>query len=245
MAGTSNRLLNPFRRQESSASSKSLHSRWGDVAITVPTEGSWSQYENTNSRNRSHKKGDYGPGYVPEHSARHHHGHLTFDDGSAGSIASTDISVSSRRNSLLPNTLSPHHISMPRRLSFRSRPSPSLPETGGIFEEKEHLVTERRNDFAYKPIRQDYTAEIAENQGSKLHRTNTARYKYIPANARYREEFGEIPQRNRSASSAGLEQRRVLHGRSAGKRASVASSSSSSSKYLTTSMVPDSEEIYG
>lgn len=243
MAGTTNKPLNPFRKQESSDSFKSLHSRWGDVAITVPTEGSWSQYNTPNCRNRSHRRAFYGTDYVPEHSARHRHGHLALDEKNAGSKASADISTSSRRNSFISNNLNPHHVSMRRQLSFRHRSSRSLPIVDGTFEETEPLITERRNEFAYKPIQQDYPTEIAGSQGSQLRRTNTARFRYIPATARYREELREIPQRNRSASSPGSDQRPVWHGKPAGKRASVASSSSS--KFLTTAMVPDSEDIYG
>lgn len=242
MTSTSNKRLNRLRKQEPSASSKPLHSRWGDVAITVPTEGAWNQYDNPNCRSRSHKKSFYGSGYVPEESARHRHGHLALDQKNTGSTVSTDISTSSRRNSFLFNNLNPHHISIRRGLSFRHRQSPSLPTVDGSFEEKDRLIPERSNEFAYKPIQRDYATEIAESQGSQLHRTNTARFRYIPATARYREEFGNI-QRNRSASSPGPEQRPVLHGKPAGKRISVVSSSSS--KSLTKDMVPDSEDIYG
>jgi hypothetical protein len=265
MTGTPSKPLNPFRRQEP-PTSKPLHSRWGDVAITVPTEGSWSQYNNPHRRGR---KGDYGPGYVSEYAARrphphphhpHRHRQLPSDTTTTNNNNDNDndeVSKSPTSKNPPPPTTSPSHrpgnrnaerkcLSTRRRpVSFNSRPTPS-PAAPNETEEKlgqERLSADPRPDFAYKPISQDYPTEIAESQGGQLHRANTAgsaRFRYIPASARHRDEFGEIPARSPSKGSSSC--------RSAGKRASTVSSTSSSassSKRLTTAMVPDAEDIYG
>ncbi|RJE24232.1 hypothetical protein PHISCL_03442 [Aspergillus sclerotialis] len=214
------RPLNPFRKQEPA---KPLHSRWGDVSITVPTEGSWSQYNNPSGR---HRKADYGPGYVPDctsssaHRPRHSHHHKHHKPpSSTTSILSEEStspmdSASSHRSSSITATLNP------RRLSMRLSPRPRTPSAQHHYnEEKSRLITTPRNDFAYKPIKVDYPAEVAETQASQLHshvhgenqvkRANSTsssrsgRFKYIPATVRYREELGEISTRSRSREPGG------------------------------------------
>lgn len=255
MTGTPSKPLNPFRRQEP-PTSKPLHSRWGDVAITVPTEGSWSQYNNPHRRGR---KGDYGPGYASEYAARrphphpHRHRHRQLpSDTTTNNNDNNEVSNPPISKGTPPPTTSPSHrpgnpnagrqcLSTRRHpVPFNSRPTPSPAEPIETEEKlgQERLSADPRPDFAYKPISQDYPTEIAESQGSQLHRANTAgpaRFRYIPASPRYRDEFGEIPARSRSKGKESC--------RSAGKRASTVSSTSS--KRLTTAMVPDAEDIYG
>ncbi|RMJ24914.1 hypothetical protein PHISP_04223 [Aspergillus sp. HF37] len=264
MSGTPNKPLNPFRRQEPPTSSKPLHSRWGDVAITVPTEGSWSQYNNPHRRGR---KGYYGPGYVSEYAARRphprrHRRHPSDSNNNDDENNNENDEASKHTASTTPPpTASSSHrthnpgrksISNRRRpVSLNSRPTPSPAESNETEEifGQERLVPDQRPDFAYKPISLDYPTEIAESQGSQLHRANantasSSRFRYIPASARYRDEFGGIPARSGSKGSSSSSSSSC---RSAGKRASAVSSTSSSasSKRLTTVMVPDAEDIYG
>lgn len=252
MTGTPNKPLNPFRRQES-ASSKPLHSRWGDVAITVPTEGSWSQYNNPHRRSRKYEydlKGEYGPGHGSEHSVRRHrHRHLPSDEEVNKSTTSNIGSPASSSSRRTPNNQ--RNISLRRRLSLNRRSTEPTSTEEANPKEKEPVT---KTDFAYKPINQDYPTEIAENQGTNLRRANTARFRYIPASARYREEFGEIPERSPSRSKgSSVSEEKKNRCREGAKRASVVSSlslsststSSSASKRLTTAMVPDAEDIYG
>lgn len=319
MPDTSNKPLNPFRKQNTpSTPSNHLHSRWGDVSISVPTEGSWSQYDTSHHLTRH--KNDHSSGYASEqnsHPARHRHPHphpQSDDEDGCESTASTSTDTtstsSSRRNSILLNTLNPaRHISMRRRLSSRPHPphrhtqshsnshspAPSETQLEDILDENEHLITEKQNDFAYRPIRRDYPSEVAESRQSQtnrshghgqsqsqsqrqnpLYRTNTntsTRFRYIPASAsgsRYREEFGEIPPRSQSAcsgsgSSRSRESRYSLSSSSGisdglryeheqGRSRSKGSGSGpergekrlsfASSKFLTTAMVPDPDDLY-
>lgn len=246
-------ISNPFRKQDPP---KPLHSRWGDVAITVPTAGSWSQYTPRRLSKKPKNQAGYGPGFVPEDPSCPPDRCLapsTSDEDENESI-STDTSSSSRRNSFRINPLNPRRIST--RLALHA------PRMRDTIEEREHLVPDhRRNEFAYKPIRHDYLAEVAESQGSssqQRHRTNTSgstRFRYIPANLRYREEFADIPQRSQSASSCrsrsshsptfsdgvGGEQRSRSRLGSLGrgeKRVSVSKS------VTTATMVPDPDDLY-
>lgn len=230
MAGISNSPLHPFRKQEPP---KPLHSRWGDVSISVPTEGSWSQYNSPKGRRHTTKRADHSPSNgPPTRSPPHtHHHRTTSDDESTSSAEST----SSRRSSFLTNTLNP------RRLSTRLTPrAKSSTETHS---------DDRRTEFAYKPIKKDYPAEVAQNQaGCRVHRADSrsSGFRYIPAASRYRDEFGDVPPRSRSV--AGSCRGRVGgdegRGRSGDVRRLGAVERTSSSKYLTTAMVPDPDEIY-
>ncbi|GAD93489.1 conserved hypothetical protein [Paecilomyces variotii No. 5] len=56
------KVINVFRRERSQRAP--LHARWGDVGITVPTEGSWSQFDNPHKARR--ERNGYGPGFVPD-----------------------------------------------------------------------------------------------------------------------------------------------------------------------------------
>lgn len=219
MAGISTSPLLPFRKHEPP---KPLHSRWGDVSITVPTEGSWSQYHNSQRQQQRHsRKADYELGYVPEYSSAraraHPRLHLPSDneeeeeDESISTYTSSSFSadsMSSRRSSIM-STLNPRRLSM--RLTS-SRPKSST----GTHDDRDHLITDRsaRTEFAYKPIKMDYPAEVAETKATtistnssfsnnnNLHRTNShsSRFRYIPTPSRYREEFAEIPPPLRSQS---------------------------------------------
>lgn len=133
-------------------------------------------------------------------------------------------------------------------------------------EEKTHLITAPRNNFAYKPIKVDYPAEVAETQAGQLHshvhgenqvkRANSSsssrsgRFRYIPATTRYREELGDASTRSRSREPGGAgrkedrresryDERDYKRDRSRASRISQ-----SAGKYLTTDMVPDPDDIY-
>ena len=192
MTSKANGPLNPFRKNSDSPK-KPLHSRWGDVSISVPTEGSWSQYDR-----QSHRRHAYGPGFIAEGPSSQRD-ILHSDCGEEEDINARP----SRRDSLFINTFKPRRISMRLASPWKS----SL--DGERDREKENLLPDNgRTDFAYKPIRQDYTVEVAEKHHSTHNHSHgrgraasdsSTRFRYIPSNARYREEFGEISPRSQSS----------------------------------------------
>lgn len=257
--------INPLNRFRKYDSSRPLHARWGDVAITAPTEGSWCQYDNANS---APKRRGYGPGYVPEGRPRvlpsrpkRREDHEEDDDDDEE--GSTSLS---QRSSSSINSLNPRRLSM-----LLSRPKPVEGSGGG----RRQRDIESGVDFAYKPIKHDYSTEVAE-----ISHNRTSRFRYIPASPRYGEleaigprsqsaspydpasrvERADGPRRHlghsalryeddidddydeedwdRRAHRASVYSKRVL-GSSAEKKKRY------SSRRMTTVMVPDAEDIYG
>ncbi|KAJ5480764.1 hypothetical protein N7539_006658 [Penicillium diatomitis] len=204
MAGLVNSPLAVFRRAESA---KPLHTRWGDVTISVPTDGSWNQYENPH---RAQERQLYGPGFVPdcspadrsrEGSVRHGPTRRTVKNGSVdeyrtGIIAErTSDESNSRRQSLSLGDLRPNRNRLSVRLA--SHPSQlrgdSLQTPGGESREQ------KKPEFAYKPIHQDYPSEISETPDHSKHR-----YRYIPTSGRYLEDIpSPHGSRSQSAMSSG------------------------------------------
>ena len=173
--------LTRFRRNDS----KPLHSRWGDVSITTPTEGSWCQYNN--SHHSAQRWREYGPGYVPEGAPRvlsrprmrkdggNHNGYN--GDGvegeSAPSSSSSSSSLSSRSGSPFSSGKGMGALN-PRRLSMR------LGRTKDVDgEQGQQQSMNTKPEFAYKPVRQDYSTEVN-------HRASG--FRYIPASPEYVDE---------------------------------------------------------
>ncbi|KAI9042643.1 uncharacterized protein KD926_005249 [Aspergillus affinis] len=178
MASFVGRPLNRLRRSDTY---KPLHERWGDVAISAPTDGSWNQFDNPHQS--SHRTRGYGPGFVPEHPPR------------GVSHADEDPSTRSarRQSTFSMSTLNP------RRLSVRLAPRPKHTEDSPGHE----LSTQqdRRTEFAYKPIQKDYPTEVAEHVATHDH--PSPRFRYIPATPRYAEDVGmPSPYASSSASSS-------------------------------------------
>ncbi|KAJ5156666.1 hypothetical protein N7492_009469 [Penicillium capsulatum] len=184
MAGIVNKPLGIFRRSDSP---KPLHSRWGDVDITVPTDGSWNQYNNPHRR--ASRTQTYGPGFVP--------------DGPSTRTArpAKERSEESSKGGLNHTTSLSRHSSLslgssrPGRLSVRlaSRPQ-QLQDEEPI--ERSHRSEQTTSGYAYKPIQQNYTAEVTE----KSHRAHGPQYRYIPTSGRYLEGTPVSP-RSQSARS--------------------------------------------
>ncbi|KNG83036.1 hypothetical protein ANOM_008161 [Aspergillus nomiae NRRL 13137] len=161
MASIVQRPLNRLRKNDTY---KPLHERFGDVSISAPTEGSWNQLESP--RQSTHR--GYGHGLARGNSTRS--SRENYDAASA-----PDNTPPSRQNSFSMSTLNPRRLSM--RLAPRSRHSTEDPN------EKEHLHhPDRRTEFAYKPIHQDYSTEVAEKAASRGH--DSPRFRYIPADTR-------------------------------------------------------------
>ncbi|KAJ6180564.1 hypothetical protein N7519_011025 [Penicillium mononematosum] len=147
----------------------------GDVSISVPTDGSWSQYDNPHRPVKEISA--YGPGYVPgcspqDPTPRPLNEEDPEDD--ARSVCSA-ASTSSRRSSLSLGSLRPGRLSV--RLA--SRPKQLRGETQ--IERDAHRSEQKRNEFAYRPIQQDYTSEVIEKTTQPSNR-----FRYIPTNGRLR-----------------------------------------------------------
>ncbi|PYI04066.1 hypothetical protein BO78DRAFT_399265 [Aspergillus sclerotiicarbonarius CBS 121057] len=163
MAGLVNGPLGRFRKH---GSHKPLHERWGDVGITVPTEGSWNQLDNP------HRSSDRRP--VHDVSSRGHRDQAI--------PSSEDDRRASQSSSFSVKALNPRRLSM--RISQRSKQTPDPPK-----ESDRHTKAERRvSQFSYRPIHQDYPTEMAEKAARQSQ--HAPKFRYIPTGPGYPEELG-------------------------------------------------------
>ncbi|KAL1966422.1 hypothetical protein VTN77DRAFT_4564 [Rasamsonia byssochlamydoides] len=154
MASLVNSSLDLIRRRKTSKHPR-LHARWGDVSISAPTEGAWTQFDNPYQR----EKVTYGPGFVPGCSADEDY----FDEEEA----------SGREY----KKTGPISVLKSRRLTRILSPSSLNTTTSKKSEEKERQI-----GFEYKPVRPDYAQEIAEEidrQNSPRFRYVPASQKYL------------------------------------------------------------------
>lgn len=196
MAGIVTRPLSIFRRPDSP---KPMHARWGDVGISVPTEGSWNQFDNPHRRALEERQ-KYGPGFVPGIPSSDK-STTSKDDDREQELEEEEeaekplpplpkrISTIGRSNSLSIGALRPSRLSV--RLASRPKPS-DFEETA---EKESSEEGTKKVDFAYKPIKQDYTAEAKET--SK--RNSTAPFRYVQTNANYLEDKQRVTRRSQSA----------------------------------------------
>lgn len=181
--------LTRFRKNDR----KPLHSRWGDVSITAPTEGSWCQYDNPHKSAQRWR--GYGPGFVPETAPRavsrprtrrdggNHNGYRGDEVEERASNSSSSSSSMSSRNGSLSTSGKGMGALNPRRLSMRLGLAKDV--DGGQGQRRQSINT--KPEFAYKPTRQDYTTEVN-------HRAS--RFRYIPATPEY---FDEVEMMNLSS----------------------------------------------
>lgn len=184
MAGIVNGPLSLFRKPDST---RPLHARWGDVSISVPTDGSWNQYDNPHRPVK--EKSAYGPGYVPDCSPQDRTPRPVKEDDpdeDARSICS-EASTTSRRSSLSLAGLRPGRLSV--RLASRPRHLRGESQS----ERDAHPPEQKRTEFEYKPIQPDYTSEVVEKSN---HPNN--RFKYIPTSERYLGDSGARAPRSQS-----------------------------------------------
>ncbi|KAJ5935259.1 hypothetical protein N7466_004806 [Penicillium verhagenii] len=193
MTGLVNKPLSMFRRPDSP---RPLHTRWGDVAISVPTDGSWNQYNNPH-RPPQEEREAYGPGYISHYPPSNRHDTLHRDNNDEEEdtvgIPAHPLTSVHRRNSLSLGTLRPGRLSVrlasrPKHLRGEAQP-----------ERDAHQQEPQRTDFAYKPIQQGYTLDTTEKSKQPV---TTAPFKYIPTNGRYLKEIPAAPPpRSQSAMS--------------------------------------------
>ncbi|KAJ9374876.1 hypothetical protein DTO282E5_431 [Paecilomyces variotii] len=127
-------IVNAFRKQKPQRAP--LHARWGDVGITVPTEGSWSQFDNPHKA--SHERAGYGPGFVPD-----------CNDENDPNLINQPSSKKS--------TTKRHQLSIPlsRMRSITRRKDQETKRSNGTSKAR----------FSYKPIDPDHMVELAMEYG--------------------------------------------------------------------------------
>lgn len=236
---------NRLRRNEP----KPLHSRWGDVSISTPTEGSWCQYNNPHKSTQRHE--GYGPGYVPEGAPRvvprpklqrnkdnyHTYGGYQMEGGSAASSSSSLESSRSTSPSFAGKGKGKGVSLNPRRLSIR------LGLTKDVDGGDQHSGNVR-NEFAYRPIRYDYSSDMAS-------RTASSRFHYITSTTTSPRHFDEAesseqPRYMPGSSSDSLHYHAVdAHGLPQQQHTGSTDKSRFSTRRLTMVMVPDAEDMYG
>ncbi|OOF97974.1 hypothetical protein ASPCADRAFT_205241 [Aspergillus carbonarius ITEM 5010] len=165
MASLVNGPLGRFRKH---GTPKPLHERWGDVGITVPTEGSWNQLDNP------HRSSDRRP--IHDISSRRHRDQAI--------VATEDDRRASQSSSFSVKALNPRRLSM--RISQRAKQTSDCPK-----ENDRHTKAERRvSQFSYRPIQQDYPTEMAEKTARQSQ--HAPRFRYIPTGPGYPEELGLV-----------------------------------------------------
>ncbi|GKZ20726.1 hypothetical protein AbraIFM66951_003027 [Aspergillus brasiliensis] len=252
----------PLGRFRKNGSHKRLHERWGDVGITVPTEGSWNQRDNP------HRSSD-----------RRRPAYEVLSGGSDSTTPVDDPHESSTQpSSFSVKALNPRRLSM--RISSRSKPTATdypkenTTTTTTPTADRQTKADRRVSQFSYRPIQQDYPTEMAEKASRQSQ--HSPRFKYIPTAPRYAEELG-LPtsrrwssQRDSVQSSCPSESTRRSHRRypdaeedcyddeyyeerrerrrgslALGRSGGTTEKRGRSGKNLTTAMVPDADDIYG
>lgn len=161
-----------------------LHARWGDVAITAPIDGAWSQYNNP------HLKGKklYGPGFVPGVTTGGNKEVLLLDDGFSSDNDDDDddedlhqeekITEEEEEREREEEEKEKKRDSKTRRLTRILLPSNVNTQTKQV-EEKPII------EFEYKPVHPDYAQEIAEKRDTEA-RPN---FRYVPASEAFFREL--------------------------------------------------------
>jgi hypothetical protein len=147
---TANNSLDLFRKQKQGhPKHHHLHSRWGDLSITAPTDGAWSQANQPNI----HKKVIYGPGFVPD--CDEDLGERSADHGDDSIVGQRRISVLKPRH--LSRVLAPlsHNMELDKKWEEqRKTPESSFrPRQGCINETSEEIIQPGLRHFRYIPVR--------------------------------------------------------------------------------------------
>lgn len=160
-------VTGPLGRFRKNGSHKRLHERWGDVGITVPTEGSWNQRDNP------HRSSD-----------RRRPAYEVLSRGQDTPVE--DHHESTQPSSFSVKALNPRRLSM--RISSRSKPTTDYPKENTTPTDRQTKAERRVSQFTYRPIHQDYPTEMAEKASRQSQ--HSPRFKYIPTAPQYAEELG-------------------------------------------------------
>lgn len=153
-----------------------LHSRWGDVAITPPVEGAWSQFENPYLRDDK----EYGPGFIPSIDVGSKEILLLDSDSDSSDDEITTKEKINMREERTEKESDSKALSKAKRLTRILLPSsvnpPVRKSSGG-----KGKVT----DFRYRPVQPDYAQEVAE----KVDKQSRPHFRYVPASKHYMQDL--------------------------------------------------------
>lgn len=173
MANIVNTSLDMIRRHKNRQ--PRLHARWGDVAITAPMEGAWSQLHNPFLQEHI----EYGPGFVPG---------IEIGDkevlllDSETDISDDEIYINEKmhlKDEKKDKDTESRAVSKARRLTRILLPSNvNSPLKKGAEKDK-------AGEFQYRPVQPDYAQEIAE----KMDKQKKPNFRYVPASKHYLREL--------------------------------------------------------
>lgn len=177
MANIVNTSLDIIRRHKTRH--PRLHSRWGDIAITPPIEGAWSQFENPYLRDDE----EYGPGFIP-----------SIDIGSkevllldsASDISDDELATNEKisiKEERMDKEADSKALSKAKRLTRIL-----LPSSVNSPVRKSSLDKGKVTDFRYRPVQPDYAQEVAE----KVDKQGRPHFRYVPASKHYMEDLKRV-----------------------------------------------------
>lgn len=172
MANIVNTSLDLIRRHK--ARRPRLHSRWGDVAITPPVEGAWSQFDNPYLQE---EKG-YGPGFVPNIDITNKE-ILLLD---SASDSSDDELYFQGKAKNVKEKHNPAEKADSKAVSKAKRLTRILlPSSVSTPVERKMADKAKDTDFQYRPVQPDYAQEVAE----KADKRTRPHFRYVPASRHY------------------------------------------------------------
>lgn len=201
--------LNLFRKRE--APRAPLHARWGDVAITVPTDGSWCQFDNPHHHHHKgrQQKLSYGPGFVPDCSEDDHSSFSSpssdddgYDDGDEAVLTKTKAKTKNEHTATTTTAGSKRHTFSIPILKPRGRRLFSTGSVTGSLRQHAHTATSSDKDkencghggggFVYKPVvdKNYYYTEEPERKRDSGYSRDTVLIPTIPASKKRLE--GEV-----------------------------------------------------
>lgn len=133
--------LSIFRRQKRKKVQEPLHARWGDVSISAPTDGAWTQFEKPQGPGNA----AYGPGFVPDCDD------VCFHPSESEDEATLHNSRKSRANPRqLPRILTPSRL--PRRILQVGQKKPTFAYKP-ISQDYSHEISEKASHVTAPRVR--------------------------------------------------------------------------------------------
>lgn len=177
MANIVNTSLDIIRRHKTRH--PRLHSRWGDITITPPVEGAWSQFENPYLRDDE----EYGPGFIPSIDIGNKEV-LLLD--SASESSDDELATKERinlRGERTEKEADSKALSKAKRITRIL-----LPSSVNSPVRKSSLDKGKVTDFRYRPVQPDYAQEVAE----KVDKQSRPHFRYVPASKHYMEDLKRV-----------------------------------------------------
>lgn len=176
MANIVNHSLNIIRRHKTRH--PRLHSRWGDITITPPMKGAWSQFENPYLRDDE----EYGPGFVPSVSINNKEV-LLVDSSSESSDDELPLREKMKiREQKTEKETDSKAVSKAKRLTRILLPSSV---NSPVRRSSSSAEKGKAMDFQYRPVQPDYAQEVAE----KVDKQTRPHFRYVPASKHYMQDL--------------------------------------------------------